>query len=455
METSRLKRVLGRLDALFLGFGAMIGWGWIILSGVAVDAAGVGGAAAAFLMGSAVILVIGFTYAELASALPYAGGEHAYTDRAFGSVISFICTWSIIYGYVSVVAFEAIALPFAVAYLFPEFRIGPLWEVAGYTVHASEALLGGATAIVITLLNILGVRLAVRVQTAALVLIFAAGAALIGGGVLNLSAPPSELAWWKGAPGLLAAVIIVPFLFVGFDVIPQSAEEIDAPRRTIGTSLVWSIVLAIIFYLCIVLAVGFAPLDAGDASLATADAAGAYWRSEKVAAFVVVAGIGGILTSWNAFLIGGSRALFALGRSGQLPPFLARVHPRFGTPWPAIALIGALSVVAPLLGRSALIWIVNAGSFCIAIAYVFVAAAFLTLRRREPDLERPFRAPGGVAAGGVAFVLGLILISLYLPWSPSGLVWPIEWGLVAAWYGLGAALAVVSILMRRDGSSSR
>ena len=442
---SSLKRSLGRLDALFLGFGAMIGWGWIILAGLAVDQAGVLGAGLAFFIGSVAILVIGLAYAELASALPFAGGEHAYTERAFGGLVSFVCTWSIIFGYVSVVAFEAIALPVAVAYLFPEFKIFPLWEVAGYQVHASEAALGAVAAIIITALNIFGVRLAVRVQSAALVLIFAAGAILIAGGLSSIGSPPPELETWKGLAGVFSVIIFVPFLFVGFDVIPQSAEEMNTPPRYIGQVLMGSLLLAVIFYLCIVYSVGFAPFDRQDAVLATADAAGAYWKSEKVAAFVVLAGIGGILTSWNAFLIGGSRAVFAMARSKQLPGFLALIHPKYGTPWPAIALIGGVSVFAPLLGRNALVWIVNAGSFAISIAYIFVAAAFLMLRIKEPDLNRPFKAPGGVVTGVIALFLGAGLISLYLPWSPSALSWPIEWSLVGVWYGLGAGLGFVAL----------
>ncbi len=439
-----LKQSLGRLDALFLGFGAMIGWGWIILAGVAVDQAGVLGAGLAFLIGSTAIVVIGFAYAELASALPFAGGEHAYTERAFGPMVSFVCTWSIIFGYVSVVAFEAIALPVAVAYIFPAFKIFPLWEVAGYQVHASEAALGAVAAIIITGLNILGVRLAVRVQTGALLLIFAAGAILIGGGLINLGTVPPELEAWKGLSGVFSVIIIVPFLFVGFDVIPQSAEEMKTPRRYIGRALMGSLVLAVVFYLAIVFSVGFAPFDRENAVLATADAAGAYWMSDKVAAFVVFAGIGGILTSWNAFLIGGSRAVFAMARSQQLPGFLAKIHPAYGTPWPAIALIGGVSIFAPLLGRNALVWIVNAGAFAISITYVFVAAAFLKLRRAEPELERPFKAPAGMALGLIAVALGLGLVALYLPWSPSALSWPVEWGLVGAWYALGAVLAIMA-----------
>ena len=154
-----------RLDTILLGFGAMIGWGWMVLAGAAVSNGGFLGAGLGFLVGSLAILVIGFIYAELASALPFAGGEHVYTEHAFGPIASFICTWSIIFGYVSVVAFEAIALPVAMTYLFPELRAVPLWTIAGYEVHLSEVLIGAVAAAAITILNILGIRLAARVQT--------------------------------------------------------------------------------------------------------------------------------------------------------------------------------------------------------------------------------------------------------------------------------------------------
>ena len=437
MADKQLKRVLSTFDATVLGFGAMIGWSWVILAGAWISQAGLGGATLAFVIGAVAIIVIGLTYAELASALPFAGGEHAYTARAFGEAASFICTWSIIFGYVAVVAFEAIALPVAVTYLVPEFKVYPLWDVADYTVHASEAALGAVAAIVITILNIIGIRLAVRVQAAVVLLLLAAGAVLLAGGVLHPNLIPDDTPMWFGFAGVFSVIIMVPFMFVGFDVIPQSAEEIGGAMGDIGKALVFSIVAAVLFYLLIVFTVGLAPLDWAAVDIATADAAGAWWQSKEAAGFVIIAGIGGILTSWNSFLIGGSRALFAMARSGQLPGVLSKVHPRFGTPWVAIAVIGGISVFAPLLGRSALVWVVNAGGFGIVVAYVFVAAAFVYLRVKEPSLDRPYRAPGGVASGIAALVLGAGLILLYLPPSPSKLSWPHEWGLLAGWAALG------------------
>jgi len=439
-----LKRVLGRFDAVSLGFGAMIGWGWVILAGLWISQAGVLVASLAFFLGSIAIIVIGLTYAELASALPFAGGEHAYTQRAFGKTVSFICTWSIIFGYVAVVAFEAIALPVAVVYLFPEFKVAPLWVIAGYTVHASEVALGAGGAILITVINILGVRVAARVQSVVLILILLAGLVLLSGSATSMKAMHFDQPAWKGLAGVFSVIVMVPFLFVGFDVIPQSAEEINAPKREIGRALVQSIIFAVIFYLLIVFSVGLAPASNDSFDLAAADAAGAYWNSRIAAQFMVIAGIGGILTSWNAFLIGGSRAIFALARAGQLPAFLGKVHPGFGTPWQAILLIGVLSVFAPMLGRNALVWIVNAGGFSIVVAYIFVAASFLKLRRSEPSLDRPYKTPGGVWTGVAAFILGGALLALYLPGSPSALQWPQEWGLLAGWFGLGLLFLILA-----------
>lgn len=418
----------------------MIGWGWIVLAGPAVSNGGLVGASIGFLIGAAVILIIGLIYAELASALPFAGGEHAYTERAFGPTISYICTWSIIFGYVSVVAFEAIALPVALTYLFPGLKAFPLWKIAGYQVYLTEALIGGGAAAAIMGLNILGIRLAARVQAVALIFIFLAGGVLGLGGLMNIANTPPDLAIWNGWAGAFAVIIIVPFLFVGFDVIPQSAEELNIERREIGRALIISIVFAIIFYIGIVLSVGIAPIDPNEAQLLTADAAGIHWKSDWAASFIVVAGVGGILTSWNAFLIGGSRALFALARSGQLPTRLAAVHERFRTPWVAITIIGGIAIFAPLLGRNSLVWIVNAGGFCIVLAYIFVVLAFIKLRRTEPDLDRPFRTPGGQVFGAIALVLSIGLLGLYLPISPSGLKWPHEWSLVLGWFTIGAVL---------------
>jgi amino acid transporter len=433
------ERVLGGVDIFFLAFGAMIGWGWVVLASQWLSGAGLGGAAVAFAIGGCAVALIGLTYAELAAAMPYAGGEHVYVERAFGETVSFIATWAIVLGYISVVAFEAIALPVALVYLFPDLRQIPLWEVAGYRVHLTEIFIGSFAALLICILNIIGVKAASLMQKVVILVVLGAGALLISGSVFEGATPTAPI--FTSVGGAASVLIMVPFLFVGFDVIPQSAEEINIPRRKIGGILIASIVFATVFYIGVVMAVGFSPEKVGESatSMATADAAKALWKSETAGAYVVLAGVAGILTSWNAFLIGGSRALYAMARAGQLPSFFGKVHPKFATPSGAIMFIGALSMLAPMLGRSALVWIVDAGGFGVTIAYFFVAASFLALRFREPEMERPYRAPAGVLVGVAAIILSLGIGALYMPGSPAALLWPQEWAIIGVWAVFGAA----------------
>ncbi|HAJ77293.1 MAG TPA: amino acid permease, partial [Gammaproteobacteria bacterium] len=174
-------RVLGRGKVLALAFGAMIGWSWVVLSGTWISSAGTLGAILAFLLGGAIMLVIGLTYAELASALPFAGGEHVYSHRALGAGASFICTWAIILGYVSVVTFEAVALPTVLGSLVPGLDRVFLWQIAGWDVYLSWVLTGVAGAVVMTILNIRGVRMAAIVQSVVVIIILLVGILFVSG----------------------------------------------------------------------------------------------------------------------------------------------------------------------------------------------------------------------------------------------------------------------------------
>ena len=111
MSEGKFVRVVNRKGVIALAFGAMVGWSWVALSGNWIASAGSVGAMLAFVVGGVAVVFVGFTYAELAAAMPKAGGEHVYSQRAMGATASFICTWAILLGYVSVVAFEAVALP--------------------------------------------------------------------------------------------------------------------------------------------------------------------------------------------------------------------------------------------------------------------------------------------------------------------------------------------------------
>lgn len=410
------------------------------MTGHWVENAGSVGTLVAFAAGGLVIGFIALTYAELASAMPKAGGEHVYTHAALGANWSFVCTWALLMAYATVCVFESVALPTAVEYLIPGIRLGTLWTVVGAPVDIGFVLVGILGAVAMTIINYLGIRTAGRVQMVVTLAIVAAGVVLfigaLGNGAIETARPLVAIP----AVGILTVVIMVPAMLVGFDVLPQSAEEIDLPARRIGVLLAFSLVLAVLWYAGVSFAVASAiPNTAlGEAKMATADAATALWGSPWAGSALIIGGIGGILTSWNAFIIGGSRVMFALAESGALPAAFAKLHPRYRTPYVAVVVLGALSCVSPFFGRTVLVWLINTGSLAVVVAYVFVPIAFLVLRKQQPDLARPFWVRAPRLVGWTAIVLGFALLCLYLPGSPSALAWPYEWGIVGGWAVVGA-----------------
>ena len=438
-------RVLGRRDALALAFGAMIGWSWVVLSGTWIESAGSIGAITAFLLGGGIMLVIGLTYAELASALPFAGGEHVYSHRALGAGFSFICTWAIILGYVSVVTFEAVALPTVLDSIIPGLDKFFLWQIAGWDVYLSWVLVGVAGAVAMTVLNIRGVRMAAIVQSAVVIVILLVGGLFIAGSLVVGDIANMEPLFVDGLSGVTLVLVMVPFMFVGFDTIPQAAEEIDLPYKDIGSVLMLSVAMAIAWYGLIVLGVSLLLNEDifGTTEIIAAEANSVIF-GEAGRLAMLGAGLAGIVTSWNAFIVGGSRAIYALARANLLPAALSKLHPKYRTPYNAILLIGGLSIIGPFFGRPVLVWLVDAGGLGIVIAYAMVALSFLILRRKEPNLERPYKVPFGNFIGILALILSISLGFLYMPGSPSALIWPQEWIIIIGWSILGVILFLVA-----------
>ncbi len=435
-------RVLGQWDVLAIAFGAMIGFGWIVLTGGFLEGAGTMGAALAFVLGGIVMGFIAMTYAELVSAMPQVGGEHQYVLRAIGSRSAFVCSWFLVLGYVSVVAFEAVALPQTMLFLFPDMLAVKLWTIAEYDVYLSWVAVGVVAAAVMTYLNYRGVRAAAVFQTIAVVFLMAVGAALIFGSFSGGSVSQMDPWFTGGTAGIIGVLVATPFLFVGFDVIPQSAEEINLPHRKIGIMILVSLVAAVSWYVMIMLTVGSSlpAADLKNSDLAVADGMEALWGSAAMGKILVLGGIAGILTSWNGFLIGASRLVYAMAESGMLPAWFGVLHPKYKTPKNALLFIGGLSILAPLFGRKMLVWLVDAGGVSLIIAFVMVAISFVVLRYREPDMERPFRTPGGVTTGVIAIVLATAVGVLYFPTMPAALIWPYEWAIFGGWALAGLIL---------------
>ena len=438
-EIQTFSKVLARREVITLSFGAMIGWSWVLLTGEWLQRAGTLGAISAMVIGGIAVIFISLTYAELVSAMPEAGGEHVYTHRALGRLPSFICTWALIMAYVTVPVFESVALPTAMEYLFPDLRIGLLWRVADSDVYASMVMVGVVGAILMSGANYIGIRFAAILQSIITIVFLLIGLSFIGGSMVNGDIQNTTPMFTSGVGGAMSVLIMVPALLVGFDVIPQSAEEINVPPEQIGKLLVFSVSLAVLWYVIITLAVSLAMdhTSLADADIATADANAVVWNSQIAGKIMIIAGIAGILTSWNAFILGGSRVIYAMAKSGLLPSAFAKLHPKYKTPYLAILMIGGLSCISPFFGRTILVWIIDAGSFAIVIAYGMVAFAFLRLRIKEPDMQRPFKLRYGMTIGYLALLMSIGLFVIYLPGSPSALLWPYEWAMVLGWILLG------------------
>ena len=433
-----LRRVLGRRDVLCLAFGAMIGWGWVVLAGEIIGRAGTLGAALAFIIGAVMVGLVGMTYAELTSMLSRAGGELSFTYAALGPRLSYVCGWTLLLAYVAVCAFEAVAIATVIAYLVDGFGMGRLYAVAGWDVYTSFIVVGVMGSIAIGAVNYFGVQMAAFVQWSAVFVLFLIGFAFFIPG--NTCGDSANLApRFTGLEGMFRVVLMTPFLFLGFDVIPQVAEEIDIPFSAVGKVLLLAILLALVWYVLVHWTVGLT-LDSStiaDRELPTADAMSKIYGSPWGGRVLVFGGLLGLITSWNAFFIGATRLFFAMARGGMLPSIFGRLHPRYESPVAAIILVTILSVVAPFVGRPVLVWLVNAGSLATVVAYFLVALSFVKMRRTYPSFNRPYQAPFPGLTGWLAVLSTLFFVALYLPGSPIALVWPYEWVIIIGWTVLG------------------
>lgn len=448
-QKSKFDKVMGAWDILVIAFGAMIGWGWVINSGDWITTAGFMGSIIAMLIGGVMVFFVGLTYAELTSAMPQCGGEHVFSYRAMGSTGSFVCTWMIILGYVATSAFEATALPTVITYLFPQFNQVYLYSIAGKDIYLTTILLGVGVAVLITFINIKGAKTAAILQTVLTAIIAVAGILLVVGSAINGETSNITGQMWESGAGntfgsVFKVACMTPFLFIGFDVIPQAAEEINVPYKKIGKIMLLSIFLAVAWYLLIIFAVCYIMPQSAIAAemssqngLVSAKAIEIAFRSPLMGKVLIIGGLCGIITSWNSFLMGGSRALYSMGESLMIPKMFGKLG-KNKTPEAAIILCGIACVVAPFFGRGVLVWLVDAASFGCVIAYMFVSISFCILRKKKPEMERPYKVKAGKFVGFMAVLMAGFMTLLYIvPASFSAaLVWQ-EWIVVGIWLALG------------------
>lgn len=450
-----LQKSLNMKDVLALAFGTMIGWGWIMLAGSWVGSGGTMGAILAFVLGGIMAIFVGLTYAELTPALPLSGGELVFSYRAMGYNASWFTGWMITLAYLGVAAWEGPALSNALGFLFGQLLpdLGVLYELQGSEVTGMFLLIGCLGAVIMTILNYRGAKASAIFQTTATLAMAIGGVAFFVCGTATGDLENLQPMFTDGT-GMVAVILAVPAMFVGFDVIPQAAEEMNIPLGKIGKVMIIAIVMAATWYIIMILGTAMstpgdvlAGYNADPDAVPVANCFAYAMGSPVFGKIMIIAAMCGILTSWNGFIVGASRVIFSMARAHMLPKVFARVHPKYGSPTAAVLLVGIITILSPLLGKSALGWFVNAAAFGTVVAYFMVSLSYIILRKKEPELERPFKIKkAGILVGVIAVVVALFMVSLYLPiYSPSPLQ-PIEWCLVGGWIVLGIILFIVNKL---------
>lgn len=441
-----LGKTLKRGDIWAFAFGSIVGWGWVMLTGGWVASAGTGGAIIAILIAAGMCGLVGMAYAELTPALPLAGGSLVWAYRATGYKFSWFSGWAIAFAYVAVAAWEGPALASAVGYLIELPEIGYIWTVAEYDVYLPWLTVSVIGTLFTMFCHYRGMKFAAIFNTIAAIALVVGGVVFFVGGVTLGDIANAAPVMKDGFSGITVVLLAAPAMFVGFDVIPQASEEMDYPIRQVGTLVLFAIGLGALWYILMIIGVAFAAPQSElvGASIPLADAATFVFNNKIFGSLIIVAGIGGILTSWNAMFIGATRILFAMSRAKMLPPIFSKLHPKYNSPVAAITLVGVLCLISPFLGKNALGWFVDASSFGTVIAYLTVVISFIILRKKEPDLNRPWRAPAAKVVGFLAILATLFFIVLYLPIGP-GALGKHEWAMVGLWIIIGIILVIMNM----------
>ncbi|MCR5134175.1 MAG: APC family permease [Clostridiales bacterium] len=429
----KLEKKLSAMNVWALALGCIIGWGAFVMPGnTFLGKAGPLGTAIAMGIATLIMIVIAFNYNFMINKYPVAGGEFTYTQRAFGSNHAFVCSWFLGLSYLCIVPLNGTALALIGRNLLHNvFQVGFHYTVAGYDIYFGEIVLALVALIGIAFLSIRGVKFAGVFQTA---LVFA----LVGGVlVVTIAALLSDKASFANLSpgfyqnsttgsagalgGVLAVVAVAPWAFVGFDTIPQAAEEFKfSPART-KFIMVISILFGGMVYIVLntvtamVVPEGYGswveyiddlPNLEGLISLPTFYAAKTLLGTAGVA-FLGIAVLAAILSGIVGFYMATSRLLYSMAKENVLPGWFGELHPVYKTPKNAILFVMVIAIIAPFFGRTALGWIVDMSSLGAAIGYGYTSLAAVKYARKEGNI-------GVCITGVIGAIMGLMFCVLLL-----------------------------------------
>ncbi|NED96018.1 APC family permease [Phytoactinopolyspora alkaliphila] len=446
-----------------IALGSAVGWGAFVLPTDWMATAGPVGAVLGFAIGGVLMIVIAASYGILIPRFPVSGGEFAYAQIGFGRNHAVLCGWFLTLGYVCIVALNASALALLARYVLPQVaERGLLYEVAGWEVYLGEVLIASAALVVFAVLNIRGASLSGRLQFLfCLVMLAGVGVLLVAAilhpdGQLSNAQPafPTDATPWLA---VLAIVAIAPWAFVGFDNVPQAAEEFKFSPEKAFRLIVFAILAATVLYSAMIFTTAIAAPWATLADEAplwgTGDAISDLLGGVGVMILAIAVSMG-IFTGLNGFYVSASRLLFAMGRARMIPGVFARLHPRHGTPYIGLVFACAVCLIAPWFGREVLVWVVDMSAVGVTIAYTYTClVAYRQLRSAGNGGRTTAARDGNTAAKLVVAALGTLiglsfLALLLVPGSPAALG-PQSLVALAIWVLLGL---VAYLLRYRENS---
>jgi len=447
IQRKALAKVISYKNYLGLALGSMIGVGWVIVAGDWLIRGGPLGVILGYIIGGFLLITVGKCYAELTPAIPVAGGEVAFSYKAFGTLTAFQTGWFLSFSYIGICAFETVSIGWLLEYIIPEIKSQTLYTIGGYSLGLSSIIPGVIIGFFITILNYCGIKNSTLFQTISTGLIFIsviafALIALIKGSFSNmlpLFADHGHL--WSAPLSIIAVLGIVPWFLSGFDAIPQAAEESGRKvnPEDLGKAVIVSIIIGALFYAVVIMSLSLCLpwQQVIKFEMPIADMFRVAFGYEWIARLVLFAAFLGLITSLNGFFIASSRVLFSAGRGGLLPKWFGEIDERFHTPKNAILFVGMISVISPFIGRSVLLPIVNVGSLAFVCAWFITCIASIILRKIAPEMNRPYKVKRKSTLYTGAVISGILILLMVSPGSSAQLNWPAEYIILVSWIILG------------------
>jgi basic amino acid/polyamine antiporter, APA family len=430
-----LARKLRVVDYFTLGWGTMVGVGWLVVMDDWLLRGGSLGAILGFAIGGALLLPIGYVYGKLVMAMPDAASEVAYTAKVFPHTVSFATGWMMILAYFIVCPWEAIAVGRIAGYIFPGLDSLELYRIAEHPVYLPHLIIGLALTGALTFLNYRGIRLSATFQnwtTFGTLALFALFVTIGAGKGSAQNFPPLFI--HTPFISVLLVIQIVPYFMTGYEAVGKAAEEANPEFRGQGFfRAIWmAIIVGLLFYVIVIAAVAYvAPWrQLASEKFMTAVAFERAVGSRWIVRMILTAALLSLLKVFNGNFVAASRLLFAMGRRGLLDARIARVHPLNQTPSVAVLCVGVATSACMFLGDAILVPITEVGSVASAAGWSAACAAYYAMR--------PARRDGWIASLGVA-VGALLVLMKVVPLVPGHFSGH-EWLVLGIWTAIGFVL---------------